>query len=557
MKLVLSLVLGLGLVGCSSHVDGLDNGTGGNGSGGSAGSGGGDGGGAGRGGGGGGSGGSAGGATNPPPGGTYPIKHVVVVVKENHTFDNYFGSFPGAEAPRLQARRRHDPLSARRRDRTPRDLCHAHDCALTDWNQRRRWTAGTSAARSNGDHLAFAQYSEDDIPNYWAVRAHFTLADHFFANVLGPSFPGPHVRARRAGRLGAPATRHQHPPAVLGLRSGAASRRVASRTNGTCTTKHGLPLLQDPERARTSCRPAIDWKFYGIELLRLSREIWSMFDAHRQHPQRPRLGQRRPRDAVRQRRRQRHTLPAVSWLVDQDLDDEHPHVGGVCNGENWTVGHINQIMQSDYWKDTAILFTMDDFGGWYDHVPPPRQYGCDAQHALRPRLPPAAHRHLAVREAGLRLQGASRSRRASRASSRRSSARRRSPRIDPAAQDGQANDLMTAFDFTQTPLPPLTMLSVATASNEIVLDPPPRSTGWRHWGRQARLAAAHRPRETFSSRIESASSPLSAAISPLSLRRGRRRRTGPRSRRPTATAPAWRRSDGSVVNPLHVAAAPR
>jgi len=64
-------------------------------------------------------------------------------------------------------------------------------------------------------------------------------------------------------------------------------------------------------------------------------------------------------------------LPAISWLVDQDLNDEHPDIGGVCQGENWTVGHVNRRVQSAYWKDTVIFFTMDDFGGWYDHVPPP------------------------------------------------------------------------------------------------------------------------------------------------------------------------------------------
>src|SRR5207253_7327765 len=82
-------------------------------------------------------------------------------------------------------------------------------------------------------------------------------------------------------------------------------------------------------------------------------------------------------------------LPAVSWLVDQDLDDEHPNVGSVCSGENWTVGHLNHLMNSPLWASTAILFTMDDFGGWYDHVAPPRQYGCDAQspYGLGFRLP--------------------------------------------------------------------------------------------------------------------------------------------------------------------------
>ena len=66
--------------------------------------------------------------------GPIPIKHVVVIVKENHTFDNYFGSFPGAEGT-TTAVTAHGVVPVKEApDKTPRDLCHAHDCALTDWN---------------------------------------------------------------------------------------------------------------------------------------------------------------------------------------------------------------------------------------------------------------------------------------------------------------------------------------------------------------------------------------------------------------------------------------
>src|SRR5207237_285796 len=174
--------------------------------------------------------------------------------------------------------------------KTPRDMCHAHDCALTDWNNGTMdgWDAVTGST-SNGDDLAYAQYQEKDIPNYWASAKAFTLGDHFFANVLGPSFPG-----------------HLFVPAA-----------------------------------------------------RLAPDI--------PHP----------------------ALPPGTWFVSQDLADEHPTIGGVCAGENWTVGMINLIMKSPDWKDTAILFTRDDFGGWYDHVAPPRQYGCDAKtpYGLGFRLP--------------------------------------------------------------------------------------------------------------------------------------------------------------------------
>src|SRR4051794_13154578 len=60
------------------------------------------------------------------------IKHVVVVVKENHTFDNYFGSFPGADGATVIQTSTGMLHAPRAPDKTPRDLCHAHDCALTD-----------------------------------------------------------------------------------------------------------------------------------------------------------------------------------------------------------------------------------------------------------------------------------------------------------------------------------------------------------------------------------------------------------------------------------------
>jgi len=111
-------------------------------------------------------------------------------------------------------------------------------------------------------------------------------------------------------------------------------------------------------------------------------------------------------------------------------------------------------MNSPYWQDTAILFTMDDFGGWYDHVKPPRQYGIDPAHpyGLGFRLPllimspyakPGFVFHEVAEQASIprfieRVFGAP-----------------ALSTLDPAAQDGQANDLLGAFDFAQQPLPPL------------------------------------------------------------------------------------------------------
>ena len=64
-------------------------------------------------------------------------------------------------------------------------------------------------------------------------------------------------------------------------------------------------------------------------------------------------------------------MPQVTWLMPPTPESDHPGYGALCDGENWTVRTVNAIMQSPEWKHTAIFLTWDDFGGFYDHVPPP------------------------------------------------------------------------------------------------------------------------------------------------------------------------------------------
>jgi phospholipase C len=381
----------------------------------------------------------------------FPIKHVVVVVKENHTFDNYFGTFPGADgvAQILTSAGLITPPHAP--DRTSRDLCHTHNCALTDyalgalngWDQ----VAGSS---QDGDNLAYAQYGEADIPNYWQYARHFALADRFFANMLGPSFPGhTFVLAAQAGwAIGNPNTDIAAP--YWGCDQDPATR-VSVENPTTNQIDSVFPCFDIPS-VPDVLPHGVDWKFYGTNFYVLA-EIWSMFDAIKSIRMGP--GWNNVVDASWfDTDVDNGTLPAVSWLVDQDFDDEHPNVGSVCSGENWTVGHLNHLMNSPLWKDTAILFTMDDFGGWYDHVPPPRLYGAipGRPYGLGFRLPliiispyakPGFVFHEVSEQASIprfieRVFGAP-----------------ALSTLDPAAQDGQANDLLGAFDFTQAPLPPL------------------------------------------------------------------------------------------------------
>src|SRR5438445_13228089 len=94
--------------------------------------------------------------------GSGKIDHVVIIIKENHCFDNYFGTFPGANGAKLE----------RSPNPPPQDPNHRHDAWLT---------RKTTAVRQ--------QFVEQDISAYFTCARQFTLCDNYFTDVAGPSTP--------------------------------------------------------------------------------------------------------------------------------------------------------------------------------------------------------------------------------------------------------------------------------------------------------------------------------------------------------------------------------
>jgi phospholipase C len=398
-----------------------------------------------------------------------PIKHVVVIVKENHTFDNYFGAFPGAEGTlsttgqNLCATPQGNVPCTHAPDAPTHDLCHGHACGLVDWDNGKMDGWGQPGGSDTGDGLAYAQYGEADIPNYWKYARTFTLGDHFFAGMIGPSMPGHMftVAAQAGWATGNPPSDTTHP--FWGCDE-TPSDTCPILMGGT-TPAQVFPCFQIP--SVPDVLPAgTDWKYYGTNFDGIFNEVWSAFDSIAPIRNTPSRWSHVVLATQLTTDLKNHTLPAVTWLVDQDQYDEHPDVsipgnstpiGGVCGGEGWTVGYINQIMQSDYWKETAILFTMDDFGGWHDHVPPPKQYGGSpsAPYGLGFRLPlivisPYAKPGFVFKEVASHASIA-------RFIERVFGSTKTLHDLDPAAQDAMSNDLFGAFDFAQKPLPPVVL----------------------------------------------------------------------------------------------------
>src|ERR1700737_4808974 len=94
------------------------------------------------------------------------VDHVVIIVKENHTYDNYFGTFPNSAGDNQLGKAQNPPMA---------DPNHRHEAWMSrDTEQRYR-----------------VQYSETDIPDYFSLARQYTLCDHFFSKVAGPSPPPP------------------------------------------------------------------------------------------------------------------------------------------------------------------------------------------------------------------------------------------------------------------------------------------------------------------------------------------------------------------------------
>jgi phospholipase C len=388
----------------------------------------------------------------PAPPSKYPIDHIIVVVKENHTFDNYFGSFPGAEGTNMAKTSTGTVAVAQPPTTLSRDLCHEHSCALADWNggAMDHWDIGDT--RNASDKLAFAQYLESDIPNYWKYARTFGLADHFFSSMLGPSFPGHmFVLAAQTGW----ATGNPSGSSLSWGCDQSSSTTQEILTNGTCSTQNVFPCY-DFATIFDILPAGVTWKFYGSTLPPGVGEVWSMLDAITHIRNQPTWMSNVVDASQFDSDVDNGTLPNVVFLVNQFLESEHPPLN-ICTGENWTVGHLNHVMaKPELWAHTAIFMTYDDFGGWYDHVAPPKQYGCDSTHpyGLGFRLPliivspyakNAVYKNVAHQASIPKfiesLWGLA-------------------PLADkdPAAQDGDGtDDLLGAFDFQQAPIAPLTL----------------------------------------------------------------------------------------------------
>ena len=341
-------------------------------------------------------------AVAPSPPGIHKIRHVVIIMQENRSFDDYFGVFPGADGIPRNAQGKiavciPDPaqggcvrpyhetnlsngegphnMSAERKDIDhgrmdgflgPAERQHAA-C------RRAGLKRGVVCAGSGpGEPYSVLGYETGaEIPNYWTYAHNFVLQDHMFEPTDSWSRPS-HLYMVSEWSAG-------------GCRRG---RPRSCRNDNHAKLHHGrIPDYAWTDMTYLMHRYHVSWSYFvapgtqpdcqtGLLVCAPGRQnagtptIWNplpAFDTVR-HDHQLRDVETVGHLYVRARR---GTLPNVSWVVPNHALSEHgPH--SIRAGEAYVTSIINAVMRGPDWPSTAIFVAWDDFGGRYDHVRPPR-----------------------------------------------------------------------------------------------------------------------------------------------------------------------------------------
>ena len=336
----------------------------------------------------------------------HKIRHVVIIMQENRSFDSYFGTYPGADGiPGLAGNPGAlpclpDPLRHRcvhpYHDTSAHNAGgpHAHIDAIKDIAGGamsgfvRRARAGRaqacaavdapscSLAPSNPDVMGYHDWHE--IPNYWNYARNFVLQDHMFQSDRSWSLPS-HLYLVSGWS------------AKCSIKGNPMSCRSAPEQPGSPPHSLGNSTGKVPNYAWTDItyllhRFHVSWRYYvakgnqpdcasgqmfcaPVAQAAKTQGIWNPLPSFVTVRQDHQLRNIAPLQAFEAAARA-GKLPNVAWLVPAQAVSDHPPAW-ISAGQTYVTSLINAVMQSPNWNSTAIFLTWDDWGGFYDHVKPP------------------------------------------------------------------------------------------------------------------------------------------------------------------------------------------
>lgn len=324
----------------------------------------------------------------PPPAkeGKY-FTHVVILIQENRTFDNLFATFPGADG--TTSGKTHNGGRLRLKKSTLESFISPNN-GYPYW--RRDCNAGaTSRCKMNGfdtvpigrtpGTYVYQYVDPTQIAPYWDLAKQYVLSDHTFQTQGSGSFTAHQDLIRGGTEIGNSQSLIDFPN-EFGKPWGC-DASPGTKTSLITASNHYLPGMGPfPCLSYATLRDLLDadavsWRYYTPAAGSFGGNLWNAFDAIHA----VRYGSEWSTNVVNPETQvftdiDRGTLPAVAWVIPDYRNSDHPG-NNFDTGPSWIAQVVNAIGRSSAWKTTAILILWDDWGGWYDHVPPPgaRRYG--------------------------------------------------------------------------------------------------------------------------------------------------------------------------------------
>jgi phospholipase C len=320
--------------------------------------------------------------------GIHKIKHVIVIMQENRSFDTYFGTYPGADGIPMQngvpTVCSPDPQSGQcvkpfldHQDLNSGgphiatsvtadvDSGKMDGFVKTAENGKKGCSTPANPVCTNKKVADVMGYHDgSDIPNYWTYAKNFVLQDHMYENVATWSLPQ-HL-AMMSG-WSAVCTNEADPTSC--------KSSLAGQVWGT---KPGTTPYAWTDITYLLHKQHVSWGYYldgGAANVSFGGKIpgvpyiWNVLPGFSDVTEDSQSGGVQNLSNF-YTAAEKGKLPSVSWIVPQVSDSEHPP-GLVSQGQTYVTNLINAVMASKDWSSTAIFLSWDDWGGFYDHVQPP------------------------------------------------------------------------------------------------------------------------------------------------------------------------------------------
>jgi phospholipase C len=246
------------------------------------------------------------------------------------------------------------------------DLDHSHSGWWKDWDNGAMDNFGHEVYLSN-PNLALAYVPQSETVPYWTLAQRYTLGDRMFQSNTGPSFV-----AHQYMIAGQSADADENPTqAPWGCASASTNTVALIGPNGT-DLAGVYPCFDYQTMADLLDAKGVTWRYYA-PTQGVVGFGWSAFQAI----QHIRFGPDWTNDVISPNTQvltdiANGQLAQMTWIVPAGTYSDHAYSGGTAEGPDWVASITNAIGASPFWDSTVIFITWDDWGGWYDHVPPPQ-----------------------------------------------------------------------------------------------------------------------------------------------------------------------------------------